>query len=407
MGQKSLFIAQNSNSINIFFICGSQAFELDVVCFMKPIILHIIPTLGKAGAETALVRLVSGSIARFPGFGHVVVVLTVPGFWSSELQSKNVSVFYLGLNGCSSIFSALFKSIKIVKNIKPSIIHGWMYHSCLLSFILHFFFRSSRIVWGIRNSVPVGSPSLTWLIRSVMAVLSRLDLVNILYVSKESMSSHMTAGFSEKKGSIIPNFVNFNPGGVSLFHANSHLNLNSPIRSIVILSVARYHKVKGHKIFLKSLSRLRSADVNFVALMAGHGVDDDNLDLLSLREELGLKDCVSFLGHKSKMGDLFYASDIYCLHSLSEGFPNSLLEASSYGLTCVATKVGGVDEVVSNSSLLATPGSDVDLFHALKYACYLSDSERQNIGNANRKLVFDRFGENRILGLYNDFYEKL
>jgi len=83
------------------------------------------------------------------------------------------------------------------------------------------------------------------------------------------------------------------------------------------------------------------------------------------------------------------------------------LEASSYGLTCVATKVGGVDEVVSNSSLLATPGSDVDLFHALKYACYLSDSERQNIGNANRKLVFDRFGENRILGLYNDFYEKL
>ena len=68
--------------------------------------------------------------------------------------------------------------------------------------------------------------------------------------------------------------------------------------------------------------------------------------LLSLRDELGLADCVSFAGYLNDITPALSAFDAYAITSQSEGFSISTVEAMAAGLPVVATDVGGNSEAI-------------------------------------------------------------
>ena len=66
--------------------------------------------------------------------------------------------------------------------------------------------------------------------------------------------------------------------------------------------------------------------------------------------------------------EFYQAADVFLLPSLEEGLPTVLLEAMSSGLPCIATRIGGVTDVLQNEreGLMITPGSIEELSDAMK-----------------------------------------
>jgi glycosyltransferase involved in cell wall biosynthesis len=104
-------------------------------------------------------------------------------------------------------------------------------------------------------------------------------------------------------------------------------------------------------------------DVRFVAV--GRGPLES--ELRASARELGLADQFELLGHRKDAIEVMSAFDVFCLPSRHEGLPISLMEALALGLPVVATRAGGIDELVTDDreALLVPPGCPDDLAAAL------------------------------------------
>jgi glycosyltransferase involved in cell wall biosynthesis len=105
---------------------------------------------------------------------------------------------------------------------------------------------------------------------------------------------------------------------------------------------------------------------------------------------------VRFLGPRDDMPDLMAACDVVVLPSRAEALPTALMEAAAAGRPVVATRVGGVPEVVEDgrTGLLVPAGDPHALARAL--ASVLADPVRAAaLGDAARALARQRFGIDR------------
>lgn len=100
---------------------------------------------------------------------------------------------------------------------------------------------------------------------------------------------------------------------------------------------------KGHEDLLQALAELRDRGHAFELRVLGTGRIE--FELKRLCASLDLDERVSWLGYRADVLDQLRQCDIFVLPSLSEGLPNSLLEAMSQGLAPVSRRVGGVEEV--------------------------------------------------------------
>ena len=90
----------------------------------------------------------------------------------------------------------------------------------------------------------------------------------------------------------------------------------------------------------------------------------------SLKDQVklrGLNDYVQFLDYVENANQYLLAFDIFLLPSKKEGLPYALLEAGLAGLPCIASRVGGIPEVISDgeSGLLTDPNNHMTIVNAL------------------------------------------
>jgi glycosyltransferase involved in cell wall biosynthesis len=132
----------------------------------------------------------------------------------------------------------------------------------------------------------------------------------------------------------------------------------------LIGTVGRLTAVKGHAHFLLAARQLLEdgEDLHFVIVGDGPLLDQ----LREKAEELGIKDNVMFLGHRDDTYDLLRAMDIFVLPSLHEGIPMVMLEAMALARPVVASRVGGIPEVLTDQvhGLLVSAGNPVELTRA-------------------------------------------
>jgi len=117
---------------------------------------------------------------------------------------------------------------------------------------------------------------------------------------------------------------------------------------------------------------------------------------------------VRFLGASGDVPSLLRDFDVFALSSFSEGVPVALLEAMSMGLPAVATRVGGVPEVLAENTegLVVPPGDAVALAEAL--ARLLGDRAlRERLGQAARARVERSFASEAICSRYQALYREL
>ena len=111
---------------------------------------------------------------------------------------------------------------------------------------------------------------------------------------------------------------------------------------LVVGVVAALRPEKNIELLLQAAARLR--DQSFRLLILGSGAEEGKLKRIAA--ELGITDRVHFEPGRPDVADWFRFIDIFVLPSISESFPNVVLEAMASGCAVVASRVGGIPELV-------------------------------------------------------------
>ena len=106
---------------------------------------------------------------------------------------------------------------------------------------------------------------------------------------------------------------------------------------LVIGHVGRFFPQKNHRFLIEIFKEIHDRNADAVLLLVGGGELDDSLknEIKQKVEDLGLTDCVQFLGVREDVNELMQAFDLFLLPSLFEGLPVTMVEAQASGLPCV------------------------------------------------------------------------
>jgi glycosyltransferase involved in cell wall biosynthesis len=215
-------------------------------------------------------------------------------------------------------------------------------------------------------------------------------------------------GIAESKITRITNFIDF-----TLFSSTSK-QTKSEIKAkpgfdktdTIITFSGRFIRRKGIDYLLEAWKDVANKFPNAKLVLLGDGPLLS--DMKKMSAGLGIDSSVDFRGHVDSVADFLHITDIFVLPSLQEGMPNSLLEAMSCGLPVIASKIGGVVDVMENgkSGILFEPGDASGLASAV--ISLLNNSElRQKLGAEARKRVAEGFSIDGIAEKYIRLYKKL
>ncbi len=170
--------------------------------------------------------------------------------------------------------------------------------------------------------------------------------------------------------------------------------------------IGRMTGVKRTDDVLRAFRRLRDRGVDACLCMIGDGPDRPAVERRA--HELGLMRDTFFLGYQEEVAPFYAAFDAMILPSINEGTPVSAIEALAAGRPVVATRVGGVPDVIreGEDGFLVEPG-DVDAL-AERLARLAADPElRERLGTAGRARVIPRYSVERLVDDIDLLYRSL
>ena len=164
--------------------------------------------------------------------------------------------------------------------------------------------------------------------------------------------------------------------------------------TLVLATVGYLVRMKGHDVLLRALTRLATAPPP-VLLVAGDGPDRAALEALA--GSLGLGERVRFLGHVADVTAVYRAADVVVQASRNEGFGLSVAEASLFARPVVASRVGGIPEVVTDGETgVLVPPEDPDALAAALDRVLADPALRERLGRAAAARVEREFDLGRV-----------
>ena len=359
-------------------------------------ILYVTAGLRGGGAEAMLARLAT---AR-PGVAdEITIVSLLPAeAHMARLGAGAVTVVELRFDKVGGIAMGLFKLARLIAEIRPDIVQGWMYHgdlAALVALVLSGRRRQTRLIWSIRCSAMDWrgyGPRLALVVKAC-ALLSRWpDVVTANSVA--GLKSHLALGYRPQRLELVPNGVDvdeFRPDAAARRAVRTELGI--PDDATVLAHVARVDAMKDHGSFLAAMTALRDLS----ALLVGAGTENLSATRNVLR-----------LGHRRDVARLFAAADFVVSSSrFGEGFSNVLAEGMACGLPAVATDVGDAKLIVGDTGLVVPPERPDALAAAIRTLAGQSGAARAERGSKARARIVENFTIRRAIGRYVDLYGSL
>ena len=228
---------------------------------------------------------------------------------------------------------------------------------------------------------------------------------------------------SEESRKEYANLISIDPSSIQVIYngvdADRFKTTDSPLREmrrekmgirngeVVVGSVARFDPVKNMKGMVIAFSKLKEKERGKCKLLlVGDGPEFGKVQ--SLASDLDIREQVIFTGMRRDIPECLGIMDIYVQPSHFEGVPNSVLEAMASGLPIIATKVGGVPEIVKDreTGILVSLNDEGGLIKAVEFL--VEDLEkRREMGICGQKRVIKLFSIEKMVNDYEKLYEQI
>lgn len=295
---------------------------------------------------------------------------------------------YIQLSG-NIIFRIIQLNTYIKKNRIKVLFAFLTLDNVLASFVS--VFQKIIYIGGVRSSyLPIVKFYITWF-------LQKYFLDYLIFNNHYGRDIFIKKGFSSSKSIVIQNCINNIQKGI----------IRPDRKTIKILSVGRFTTQKDYLTALKTILLLRSRiyEKEIEYTIVGDG--ELYQQIQTWINDLKLSN-VTIVRNPDKIEDYYNEADIYFLSSISEGMPNSIMEALNYSLPVVSTDVGDANYLVKDGiNGFLVPSKDSKRL-AEKLSELVSDSNKRiAFGINGHSLLIREFSEKKLLEEYKNFTEKI
>jgi len=366
---------------------------------IKVLHVHTLPVVSGSGINTYL------TMKRTPADRFEVSLACAPGGMLNHIVRGNGMVVHEVRNMVQPLqpmkdLRALFELVRILRREEISIVHT---HNSKAGFL-------GRLAGRIAGTPVVihtvhgfaFHDSEPWTRRILFKSLERLAARwadHMIYISQPMID------WAEREGIL-------NEGGYSKIYSGIDLEafrkyghaeegrlrceLGLGMKDRVIGFVSKLWEGKGHTVALKAMVSVLKACPEAKLLLVGEGALEPSLR--ELAREYGIEESVIFAGFKTKIAEITALCDFCILPSFYEGMGRVLLEAGASGKAVVATRVGGIPDVVvhGETGFLIPPGEPFALAEAM--IRLLTDAELcRRMGENARRRIGEKFDANTMV----------
>jgi len=347
-------------------------------------------TLAFGGAERVWSQLVPELARR--GFGVRVLTLVEEGHFFHELRERGVRVECAHMRRRTDV-AGLRRAFRVLEGGTDLVVS----QSVNAQFVGMLMARRARVP---HVTVDQAGPGLA--LRTHQRLLLRLvarSVDRLIAVSELQTERLVGLGFDRERMVVIPNGTPPMQPTVSREEARRRLGLAAD--DVGALLVADLRPVKNAPAFVEAVARAHAVEPRLRGFLAGDGPERDVAAAAAARAA----GAVELLGARADVPDLMNAADVVCLTSRTEGKPLAVLEAMSAGRPVVATRVGGLVElVVDGETGMLVPEGDPAAFAAALVELARDEPRRASMGEAARMRHADLFSLDRMVDAYAETF---
>lgn len=370
-------------------------------------ILQVIPNLASGGAERFTVDLCN----RLSETNDNVTLLTFYDRKENDIFFSDLdnSIPTLSLSKRKGVDLKMIRNLhNKIKAVKPDVIHS---HLRGLNYLMAVapFFSSIPFIHTIHSDafMECKSPKL----RAIRKQFFRRKNVMPVTISSESAIS-FSAAYPKTKNTLILNGRQLPVPGPQFDEVSEEVSTYKGEDTKVFVSIGRISPEKNQLMLVQTFNRFikeENADAILLIIGSGRKSEEGRLIEQQLNDIVSEHPKVFLLGEKTNATDYLYVSDYFCLSSVYEGMPISLIEAFATGVIPICTPVGGIPGMINelNSSLLSKSTSEEDYCQALKNAYHLSGEQKKQLQLQAKKLFEEKYSIEKCAASYEQLYRKL
>jgi glycosyltransferase involved in cell wall biosynthesis len=363
-------------------------------------ILHSLSAVATGGVERrrlSLAKYLDG--ARFE---QMLMARAATGQLVGQLESAGTRVQIVGSGGLFDL-RAMARAVRVAREFRPHIVHGAVFEGLGVALAAG---RSCGALVVLEETSHATNRS--WRGHAVFRTLASLSDSCVAISPAVGRYLAEVTRVPAKHVHVIPNGVDepVAPPGFErrAFRASLGIDADAFVIGTVGRLVDDDHKRVSD--LLRAMPRVLAERPSATLLVVGEGRAKPELEQLA--RDLGLSSRVVFTGHRDDTGALYRAMDLFTLVSSREGFGLVLPEAMLCRLAVVATRVGGICDIVvdGETGLLVPPRDPTAIAEAL--ARLMGDAElRTRFGEAGEARARARFGASRYAADVEAFYTQL
>ncbi len=367
-------------------------------------ILNIIETLGRGGAEQALVNLLPALRAR--GLECEVAVLWPPYSLAADLEKKGIKVHRLDIPHSWAVIKGSLKLAKLLKNRNFDIIHAHLFFAEFYSALTYPIVPSPRRVVSFHNlAYDIHLTDTFWkkFRKQMHSFMLRYNTNSQIGVSS-AVAKHYSAHLNLQNVKVIHNAFPIDDVQPEINPDQIRAAYGIDPTDFLMIMPGRLSPEKNHDLLLEALTILREKNLYPRLLIVGDGPLRDSLNNKIVKEQVILHHGIP----NPELKHLMQVADVLVMPSISEGFGLVHAEAMSVSTPVVATSVGGVTDLIEDgvSGLLVPSGDAVSL--ADKIAQLMTNSKlKELLGQAGRKRIETYFSVDVIANKSVDYYRNI
>ncbi len=372
----------------------------------RPVVLHLLHSLQRAGAEVLVRDLVT---ELSDAYRFVVAALDEAGPVAEELAARNVPVHTLDRRpGVDWRCGA--KLARLAGRYGVRVIHAHQYTPLVYATMARMLRgRAVKLLFTEHGRHYPDQRRLKRVLVNRMLINRRVDrftavgrFVRQALIDHESMPARRIEVIYN--GVAPARALRLGDSGIARAELCGQLGL--PIETPLVMQVAGLRPVKDHETAIAGLRRLRDRGCRAHLVLVGDGPRRGHL--LAAAERHRVEAAVHLLGWRDDVDQLWQAADVALLTSLSEGISVAILEAMLAGKPVVATDVGGNGELIKHGVTgLLVPRGDVSMLAEALGQLLRSPSLRARFGAAGRRRAIDQFSQSAMHQAYRRVYREM